>query len=278
MDLETRVAGHYSGEGMLARIDAALAATGLDPADPGYDAIKALDELHTGGAEATAALLDPLGIGTGTEAIDLGCGIGGAARHMAHRYGARVRGIDLTPDFIATGRVLTERLGLSDRVELTVGSVLELPYDDASADLVTLLHVGMNIADKARLFAEAARVLRPGGRVAIYDVMRGDSAEALLFPLPWAREVADSHVEPPGVYRRAGHAAGLTEVAERDRRDFAVEFHARTARRIAVEGPPKLGPHLVMGSDMKERLASYAENVAARRCHPVEMILTKAAR
>ncbi|MBV5325011.1 MAG: class I SAM-dependent methyltransferase, partial [Rhodospirillaceae bacterium] len=78
--------------------------------------------------------------------------------------GCRVTGIDLTPDFVAVAQTLTQRCGLADLVSFHLGSALALPFGVGSFDAATLIHVGMNIEDKASLFAEARRVLKPGGR------------------------------------------------------------------------------------------------------------------
>jgi len=84
-------------------------------------------------------------------------------RYLAHKYGCRVDGIDLTPELIETGRVLTERCKLADRVVLQVGNALELPYPDQTFDVVWCQNVTMNIADKAGPLAGFYRVLKPGG-------------------------------------------------------------------------------------------------------------------
>src|SRR5438105_5816583 len=83
----------------------------------------------------------------------------------AHTYGCRVNGIDLTPELVETGRVLTERCKLADRVVLQVGNALELPYPDEAFDVVWCQNVTMNIADKAGFLAVVYRVLKRGGTV-----------------------------------------------------------------------------------------------------------------
>jgi ubiquinone/menaquinone biosynthesis C-methylase UbiE len=95
--------------------------------------------------------------------VDLGCGLGGPARYVATETGAFVTGIDLTAEFVETGRVLTEWTGLTDQVQLLEGSVLDLPLEAASVDAAYMIHVGMNIADKVGIAREAKRVLKPGG-------------------------------------------------------------------------------------------------------------------
>jgi len=275
MTLESDVAQHYATGDLLDRIDAALSQAMADPAHLTIDDLKPVDEFHTAGIESTSALLDQLDIDAGMVVYDLGCGIGGTARHILHRYGARVEGVDLTEHYVLAGRGLNDRLGLGEAIRLHQGSVLSLPWDSESADLVTMFHVGMNIADKPTLFEQAARVLKPGGCFALFDVMRGENAEPLAFPVPWADHAAISHVEPPGIYRRAAHAAGLQETSERDRSEFAIHYFDRVFRMIAAKGAPPLGIHLLMSGDPSEKLGNFVSNLKTGRVAPTEMIFRK---
>ena len=277
MTLQDEVARHYTTSGLLDRIDAALKQAGADPAHPTFDDLSPVDEFHTGGIEATTHLIDQLEISSDSIVVDLGCGLGGTARHIVHRYGATVHGVDLTRAFVEVGRVLNDRLGLGERITLEVGDATDPPFADASADLVVMMHVGMNVADKPAIFAQAARLLRPGGRFALFDVMRDEGDEPLVFPLPWSGEPAISHVEPPSVYRRAAQAAGFEEMHEARRRAFALDFFARLRERIAAAGPPPLGIHLLMGDTASEKIANYVANVEAHRIAPIEMIFRKGA-
>ncbi len=124
--VEADVAAHYAGTGLHERIMARLAEAGIVAGAVTADHLKAVDEFHIGGAEATIALLDQLDIGPKTRILDVGSGIGGPARTMAGRYGAKVTGIDLTPDFVETAQQLTETVGL--KASFVVGSALDLPF------------------------------------------------------------------------------------------------------------------------------------------------------
>ncbi len=106
-------------------------------------------------------MADQLQVEASHHLLDIGCGIGGPARFFAERFGCRVTGIDLTADFVDAAKALTARVGLTERVAYRQASALTLPFADDSFDLATLLHVGMNIADKAALMTEVRRVLRP---------------------------------------------------------------------------------------------------------------------
>ena len=272
MTVEADVAAHYTTGSLFERVRAALAALGVDPDTATVADLKACDEFHTGGIEATEALLDQLTITSTTDVLDIGSGIGGTARLLADRHGCRVVGVDLTPEFVETAAALSDMVGAGDRVEFKVGSALDLPVADASADLALLLHVGMNIENKARLFREARRALRPGGTLAAFDVMRDADDSALVFPLPWSERPETSFVAAPDVYRDAAQKAGLELVTERGRRDFALDFFARVFAKIEEAGPSPLGIHLMMRETAGEKLQNYVANVEARRIAPVEMI------
>lgn len=276
---ENDLVDHYGNQPIVARIDAALAELGVDPQAPSLESLKPVDEFHTGGIEATKALLDPLGISADTRVLDIGCGIGGTARYIAHSYGAQVTGVDLTPDYVAAATDLTQRVGLADLASFHLGSALALPVDAAAFDLVTMFHVGMNIADKPGLFGEVARVLAPGGRFALFDVMLGDgggtgSAE-IGFPVPWSPDAAHSFVVAPSAYRDSGRGAGLDLIHECDRGDFARDFFARAMKATQENGVPPVGLHLLMG---QEAGARYGNAIAAANDHvtaPWEMVFRK---
>lgn len=269
--IEDRVAAHYAGAGLHERIMERLAAAGIAPDRVTAEDLKPVDEFHIGGAEATAALLDQLDIGTEARVLDVGCGIGGPARMIAARTGARVTGIDLTPDFVETARRLTATVGLA--AHFVVGSALDLPFADGSFEFATLIHVGMNLPDKPRLFAEVARVLAPGGSFAVYDVMRFGDHPA--FPLPWADDAGSSFLETPDAYLTAADAAGFTLVARRDRGEVARDFFARMQSAMRSGQMPPVGLPLLLGAAAETKIANMVAAVAAGDIQPVEMIFRK---
>ncbi len=264
------VAQHYSKGGLLDRIKAGLAAMGAsEPLD--IEILAAADEFHIGGRRATVPFMKQLAMNSDSRVLDLGSGLGGPARFAAKTTGAHVTGIDLTAEFVAAGQALTEMSRLSDLVDLVEGSVLKLPFADNSFDAAYMIHVGMNIADKAGIANEAARVLRPGGVFAIYDVMQvGD--DDLIFPVPWASNPSANALDKPSVYRDALAEAGFILEAEQDRTGFARDFFAAlTANQTAAGGPPPLGLHLVMGAETKTMVANMVQNIADGRIAPIEM-------
>jgi SAM-dependent methyltransferase len=272
MDTERRVAGHYArGGGLEGALLRALAAAGKDPERLAPEDLAPLEEFHTGGRQATIDLAARMGLRPGMHLLDLGCGIGGAARHLARAQGCRVTGIDLTEEYVAAAAALTRRVGLEEAVLFRHGSALALPFAEASFDGATMLHVGMNVADKAALFAGVRRVLRPGGVFAVYDVMRL-APGALDFPLPWASAEDTSFVEEPASYRRALAAAGFAVEAERDRREFGLAALRATLAQVARAGLPPLGTHLLMGEAFPRKIANQAAALERGLVAPVEII------
>jgi len=204
--------------------------------------------------------------------LDVGCGLGGAARLTASRYGASVAGIDLTAEYVQTGQALCQWVGLEHTVELVEGSALDMPFDATTFDAAYMMHVGMNIADKEGLFAEVARVLKPGCTFGVYDVMQTADDE-ISFPVPWAETPATSALASPEQYKSALKKAGFEITAERNRRDFAVEFFADLAAGTrAAGGPPPLGIHLLMGESRALKVQNMAGNIKSGLIAPVEMI------
>ncbi|MCW3476020.1 class I SAM-dependent methyltransferase [Limobrevibacterium gyesilva] len=271
MTIEHDVAGHYAHGGLEQAILEALVGQGkdpdrLDPAD-----LAPVDEFHIGGRQATADLAAQLALAPGRHLLDIGSGIGGAARYFALAHDCRVTGIDLTEEYVAVARSLARRTGLGGKVRFQQGSALDLPFPDASFDGAYMLHVGMNIADKPALFAGVRRVLRPGGFLAVYDVMRVGEG-ALDFPVPWASRPETSFVAAAPAYRAALRAAGFAVTAERDRRDFAIAFFGAMKARQAETGPPPLGLPILMGPDFRQKTANMIGNLERGLIAPTEMI------
>jgi SAM-dependent methyltransferase len=272
MPIETDIACHYTSGNLLERIRQGLVAMGINPDSPGLDDLKPVDEFHIGGVQATRDLLAQIDLDPDTKLLDLGSGLGGPSRFIASSTGCHVTGIDLTEEFVATAIALSLMIVLAGKTYFVTGCALYLPFEGASFDAATLIHVGMNLPDKTALFAGVARVLRPGGVFAIYDVMRTDPGD-LAYPVPWAETAATDFSTTPETYSAAAKAAGFTIAAERGRRDFALDFfRARQADAVGQDGPPPLGIHLLTGSTGPEKMRNMMSNIEAGVIAPVEMI------
>jgi MPBQ/MSBQ methyltransferase len=227
---------------LAGRLEAWLAANARDPARPTLDELAQVDEFHVRGREATAELADLLAPEPGALVLDAGAGLGGPARHLAAGRGCRVLGLDLDPAYAALARDLTARTGLARLARFAVADATALPVPEGSADHAWSIHVGMSVADKPRLYRELRRALRPGGRLALYDLVAGDGGPP-LFPAPWAATAAASHVTTLADLRGLLAAAGFRVVVAEERPGPALAWAARLRDRVGRTGsaPPLLG-------------------------------------
>ena len=208
---------HYAARDIEARILRAIRAAGLNPDEHlSPEALGALDHFHTGGYRASLELLELAKIRAGDRVLDIGAGLAGAARLIASTAGCRVDCVELSPDYCAGAALLNRLTGLEDRIGVHVGDALALPFADGSFDVAWMQNVGMNIADKRKLYSEIRRVLAPGGRIAFQEVAAGRAATS-YFPLPWATEPADSFLASPeaigAVLGESGFTAEIFEDA-----------------------------------------------------------------
>jgi ubiquinone/menaquinone biosynthesis C-methylase UbiE len=274
-DIEAAVARHYGDAGLLARIMAGLEASGVDPDSLRPDDLAPVDEFHIGRREATAHAVAKLDLDAGAHVLDVGCGIGGAARFIATQTGCRVTGVDITPEFIDVARQLTGLTGLDGKIAFEVASALDMPFEDATFDAAITLHVAMNIPERAALYREIARVMKPGATFCIYDVMKTGPGE-LAFPVPWAETPATSHLTSTEEMRDLLDAAGFDIGEVEDRSGFARDFIQRAlAAAVGTDGPPPLGTHLILGPSAPEKFRNVLSNIEAGHIAPVQMIATR---
>lgn len=274
--IENNVAAHYGRTNLGTIILEALAKAGADPEAPTLEDLAPVDEFHTAGRITTIKALNMMPLSSGMHVLDAGCGIGGTSRYLAGEYGCHVTGIDLTPDYIEVARMLTERVGVSAQCEFVQGSVLDLPFKDAEFDAAVTFHVAMNIEDRARFYAELARVLKPGAALCIFDVMQGPSP-GMFYPVPWAETEMTSFLKSADETRTILSDAGFTVTAEENLKAFAQQFFEEAfTKAAATGGPPPVGLHLLTGQNSPEKFSNYLKGLQADHIEPVIMIAKRA--
>lgn len=267
------IAAHYAVGGPFDRISAALEQVAPGGGDLTLEQLGGFDDFHTAGRIATVAMADLLAPRPSDTVLDAGAGLGGPARYLADRFGCRVIGIDLTPEFVAIGNVLSERTRMNDRVELRVGDITATGLEDEAVDHCWTQHVAMNIADRSGLYREIRRVLRPGGRFALFDVIDGGGGE-LILPVPWATTPEHSHLVTREDLRALLEDSGFRiDVWDDPTAEMVEVLRAMLAGPPPGAEPPVLHPALFI-DDLAAKGASYFANMEQGRTALVLAVCT----
>jgi ubiquinone/menaquinone biosynthesis C-methylase UbiE len=271
MSTETDVAAHYGRASLIEAIDAALVKAGKDPQKLSLEDLAPIDEFHLRGRAATAELGAHLNLRADDKLLDVGSGLGGPSRQLAVTYGCDATGIDLTAEYCAVASELARRLGLADRVRYRQGSALAMPFAAATFDVAMTQHVAMNIADKAGLYREVRRALKPGARFGIYDLLQGEGG-GVHFPAPWARDASTSFLATAEEMREHLRGAGFEITSWIDSSEIGRDWFKAVSARIAEKGAPPLGFHLLMGEDFAEMARNQVRNLMEDRIRPTEIV------
>jgi SAM-dependent methyltransferase len=266
------IADHYSSGTLLERLNAALIDDGIDPAHPTIEALAPYDQFHGRGMEATEEIAGMLNVAPTDRLLDVGSGIGGPARYMAQRFGCRVTGIDLTAEFCEVARHLTRLLDLESKVDFELGDALSMPFPDAGFDGAYSMNVSMNIADKAALYREIRRVLKPGGWLMLSELAKGPGAP-LDYPTPWAATASSSFLSTPEETRQGLEAAGFEIVRFRDAAEDVKAYGARSRAMVERgEKPPHRAVQLIHGETAPAAMRNSSRGTFEGRIVPVEIL------
>ncbi len=272
--MSQKLSDHWSGGDIETRIFEALEQSGLSLDQLNIDDLAPVDHVHAMGMRATKDMAQGLDLQTGSRLLDVGSGLGGPARYMAHRFQCQVSGIDLTSEWVALAQKLSTLTGFQDRVDFTVGDATALPYPDGYFDGVVCQHVTMNIANRSLAFAEMYRVLKPGGFLALSEQALGINGQP-HFPVPWSDDGSGSYLltaaETRGYLASCGfRIAWLKTTAEED-----VVGYTRMATLLATDQMPPLGTHLVLGDHVLQKIQNAAQNIRDGHIEPFLLLAHK---
>ena len=265
---------HYTRSDLGNVILAALEKAGKDVNRLTPEDLAPVDEFHIRGRTATLELARAAGLDAAKHVLDVGSGVGGTSRCLAKEFGCRVTGIDLTEEYCRAAAMLSSKIGLAHLADYRQGDATNLPFDDASFDVVWTEHVAMNIPDKSRLYGEMHRVLKPGGMLAIYDILAGPSGP-VLFPVPWARTPDTSFLVRPDELRKLLGETGFTVANWSDTTDAARAWFVALAEKIRKEGLPALGFHLLLGADFQAMAQNQRRNLEEGRIVLAQVVAKK---
>ena len=259
------VSTHYTGGGRLAdKIAADLREAGIEPNNLRASDMESIDEFHFRGREATLQLLEQMELSPNSKILDIGSGLGGVARTMAEEAGLYVTGVDLTQEFCDAANVISEWVNLSDKTNFLQGDATNLPFPEDHFDGAVTVHVAMNIPDKAAVYAEARRVLKPGARFGIYDILQGEGGE-VLYPAPWASEPSISHLATPEDMSAHLLAAGFNILCETDSTSESYRWLKERTEQPKHDKSLPITTQLLFGSVAGEMTRNQLQGLSERR-------------
>jgi MPBQ/MSBQ methyltransferase len=268
---------HYTRPNLENTIVTALKNAGKNVDQLTVDDIAPIDEFHTRGREATAnlaSLLNKNNLQPNLHVLDVGAGIGGPSRYLASRFGCHVTGLDLVEEYCRVADSLAKRVKLNNLLTYRQGDATHIPYDDATFDVVWTQHASMNIADKKGLYSEMHRVLKPGGKLAIYDVFKGSNSSnidgstssSIHFPVPWAPDPSISHLISAEETRKLlKEVVGFKEVAWEDKTESVIDWIKQMIKRAQTNGPPQIGLHVLVGPHWGDLVKNLLKNLEEER-------------
>jgi ubiquinone/menaquinone biosynthesis C-methylase UbiE len=274
MPRENAIADHWGSGDVYALILAALAKAGKSTDAVTVEDLAPIDHFHARGFPATLDLADRLPVKPGHHILDIGCGLGGPARYFAKRFRCNVSGIDITPAFVEAAKKLTALVGMQDAVTIQQGDGQHLPYPDDVFDGAYTQHVTMNVADRARFFGEAYRVLKPGAFFALTEHGLGPTGNP-YYPLPWSMDGRGSYLMSPSQTHLALERAGFENVLIEETGQKYLAAYKRTMELAAQGALPPLGIHILLGETAPQKTRNAARNIEEGRTHPVQVICRK---
>jgi ubiquinone/menaquinone biosynthesis C-methylase UbiE len=271
-DSQSKIVEHYGTGTLLARLESALRADGSDPAHPTIEALAPYDQFHGRGLEATEDMAALVVVRQSDHLLDVGSGLGGPARWLSTRFGCRITGIDLTPEFCAIAEHFTRLIGLDARVDFQAGNALEMPFDGATFDGAYSMFVSMNIADRARLYREIHRVVKPGGWLVLSEIARGVEGD-VLYPMPWAATAAQSFLSTAEDTQKGLLRAGFEIELVKNDLQRTLNYGARVRALLERgEKPPYRANALIHGDAASAMLANVARGYSDGSLVPIEIV------
>jgi ubiquinone/menaquinone biosynthesis C-methylase UbiE len=266
---------HYSRPNLENTILTALKNAGKDVEQLTVDDLAPIDEFHTRGREATANLASLLSknLQSNSHVLDVGAGIGGPSRYLASRFGCHVTGLDLVEEYCHAADSLAKRVKLDNLLTYRQGDATHIPFHDATFDVVWTQHASMNIAYKKRFYSELYRVLKPGGKLAIYDVFKGSngyiidgSTSSIHYPVPWAPDPSISHLILREEARKLlKEVIGFKEVVWEDKTESVIDWIKQMIKRAQTSGPPQIGLHVLVGPQWSDLVKNLLRNLEEGR-------------
>jgi SAM-dependent methyltransferase len=268
------IQSYYSPDDLMEKIKSALAEIGRDLDQVTLDDLQPVDEFHIRGHVATMELIELSGFTPDMHILDVGCGVGGSTRRLAQVTGCRATGVDLSECYISTAQSLTELVHMQDRVQFKAGNALDLPFADDEFDGIWSIQMNMNIHDKLSWLRELRRILKPGGRLVLYEVCANKNTP-VYFPVPWAQDASMSSLVSADEFRDMIMSSGFEIETWIDKTDLAQAAFSQVPEPSGKPELPELGVHLLVGEDILTKAYNLRRNLDECRVSLIETVAIK---
>ena len=277
MDKPSTVTSNHYGQPNLSRlIDTALRDARLLNQTLDHRLISAIDQFHIGGLRATMDMIRLANFMPEDLVLDIGCGIGGPSRTIASECNCKVTGVDLHLDYCKAARSISKSLGLGEQTHFIQANALNLPFEDRSYDAVWAQHITMNISNKNALWREFYRVLKPDGKLFMYEVTcNSDDKEKIKYPTPWASKSEDSFLENIHNYKESLNKSGFFIEQLQDVSSIAKSSIKSVTERIEQGGHQRPGLEIVLGDRFSVMMENLLDSLNGNQLNVVRMIAAK---
>ncbi len=270
------ITDYYGQRNLIERITHALQGQGKSIEEITPEDLSFFDEFHIGGKPTTVLLAKDVGIEPGSRVLDVGCGVGGPARTLAKQCNCRVMGVDITEEYCNTARWLTDKVGLGEKISFLRASALEIPIEDDGFDVIWMQHVSMNIEDKDRLLKEAFRVLKPGGKLGIHEVLAGP-VSPVYYPLGWAPDESISFLLEPHAFKKTICSIGFAERSWLDATEEFLRIVGKHKGQNQKPSKPPPGLEVLVPKNAMSKARNMIQNLLEKRIVVIRAVFQKPA-
>lgn len=275
-ETQTKVEQHYSIPNLPEIILETLKKVKNNPEKFSKEDFMTFDEFHLQGKQATIELAKKIPLQPQMNILDLGSGIGGPARTLASEFNCSVTGIELVKEYYNTAIVLSKLVQMDQITKFYNGSAIDLPFDDQSYDVVWTQHMTMNIEEKEKLFSEAYRVLKPKGKLALYEICAGGEFEKdFQYPVPWASSSAINFLSKTDEFIAKITNQGFKQLSVQDVTGNCVNWIDNVLKANSGGKVNPLGLNLISGSDFGIKVKNILKNAQSHNIEVIQAIFEK---